>query len=230
MLLPQGLDPDSLVREEGVEGFADRIEAAQPLSDFFFAGLTENKDLNSMEECARLLTEARPHLEQMPDGFFREMMFARLAELTRGRGLDDLRNQATLKPMAPLRKTNESAKLTPLRVVIALLLQNPELAETVEQLQPEWDVLRFSGKDMLLDILHTIEVERPKNSALLIEAYRGRSWEKEVRLLVNLEVRPEGVNDFDETAEFKGAFDRVEKQGRKQYIDYLWDKKHLGKS
>lgn len=229
MLLPQGQDPDSLIREEGVESFEARVDNGQLLSDYFFTHLTQNMELGSMEARARLLKEAKPYLEQMPEGFFREMMFVRLGELSGGRRLDELRNQATLKPTASVVRRKEGLKLTPLRVVIALLLQNPELAEILAERQPDWDVLRFSGKELLLDILQTIEVEQPENSAILLEAYRGRRWEKEVRLLANLEIRPEGVSEFDESAEFRGAFDRVEKQGRKHYIDYLWDKKYLGK-
>lgn len=225
MLLPQGQDPDSLVREEGVEGVVARIDAALPLSDYFFAHLTEGRMSNSVEAKARLLKEAKPYLEQMPEGFFKDLMFVRLRELSGGSGLDELQNQAKLTSNAAKPRRGESLKLTPLRVVIALLLQNPRLVEVLGDLQPEWDLLRFSGKELLLDILRTIEVEQPGNTAILLEFYRGRQWEKEVRVLANLVVKPEGVVQFDESAEFKGAFARVEKLGREHYIDYLWDKK-----
>ncbi len=225
MLLPQGQDPDSLVRMEGLDGFVARIESAQPLSDYFFARLTEGVNLSVMEGRAGLLLNAKPYLEQIPEGFFKEMMVDRLRELTGRAGLDDLQNQATLKPIAVKNRRGESSKLTPLRVVIALLLQNPGLAEILEDSQPDWDLLRFSGKELLLDILRTIAVEQPENTAVLLESYRDRDWEKEVRFLANLTVKPEGGGEFDEDAEFKGAFARVEMLGREHYIEYLWDKK-----
>ncbi len=225
MLLPQGQDPDSLVRMEGLDGFVARIESAQPLSDYFFARLTEGVNLSVMEGRAGLLLNAKPYLEQIPEGFFKEMMVDRLRELTGRAGLDDLQNQATLKPIAVKNRRGESSKLTPLRVVIALLLQNPGLAEILEDSQPDWDLLRFSGKELLLDILRTIAVEQPENTAVLLESYRDRDWEKEVRFLANLTVKLEGGGEFDEDAEFKGAFARVEMLGREHYIEYLWDKK-----
>lgn len=225
MLLPQGEDPDSLVRAEGVEGFVSRIEMAQPLSDYFFARLTEDVSLSAMEGKARLLTQAKPYLEKIPEGFFKEMMLGRLQELTGSSRLDDFHKQATLKSGDGRAKRRESLKLTPMRVVIALLLQNPELAEVLLDYDVDWEILNIPGKELLLDILRTCEVEQPENAAILLEAYRGRRWEKEVRALANLEVRPEGASEFDEAAEFKGAFERVEKLGREHYIDYLWDKK-----
>ena len=45
MLLPQGHDPDSLVREEGMAGFQARVAGAQVLSDYFFEFLSEGLNL-----------------------------------------------------------------------------------------------------------------------------------------------------------------------------------------
>jgi DNA primase len=36
VFLPEGEDPDTIVRKEGAAGFERRLEAAMPLSEFFF--------------------------------------------------------------------------------------------------------------------------------------------------------------------------------------------------
>ncbi|MEH6812824.1 MAG: DNA primase, partial [Motiliproteus sp.] len=66
LFLPEGEDPDSLVRQEGSEQFNQRIKNAKPLSDFFFDNLSEPLDLESGEGRARLSALAMPMLEQIP--------------------------------------------------------------------------------------------------------------------------------------------------------------------
>ncbi len=86
LFLPQGEDPDSLVRQEGPELFEARLKTqSEPLADFFFRALGENLNLDSLEGRARLAREAQPLLAKLPDGLYREMLLGRLSELT---GLD----------------------------------------------------------------------------------------------------------------------------------------------
>ncbi len=82
LMLPETHDPDSLVREEGSEGFEHRLSGAQPLSDYFFQHLSENLDLDSIEGGSTLYQKASPLLGKLPVGVFREMMQARLTKLT----------------------------------------------------------------------------------------------------------------------------------------------------
>ena len=70
MLLPQGHDPDSLVREEGCDGFMLRMQQSQSLSDYFFEYIGKDVELEVAEGRAKLLALAKPHLEKIPAGFF----------------------------------------------------------------------------------------------------------------------------------------------------------------
>ncbi|BCX89734.1 DNA primase [Methylomarinovum tepidoasis] len=79
--LPEGEDPDSLVRREGADAFRRRLAGAQPLSEYFFARLTEDLELSRLEDRAELSRRAGPLLKRLPPGAFRRMMQARLAEL-----------------------------------------------------------------------------------------------------------------------------------------------------
>src|SRR5512144_2505118 len=49
LFLPDGEDPDSLVRKEGKIGFEQRLKAATPLSEFFFAELGKDVNLASLD-------------------------------------------------------------------------------------------------------------------------------------------------------------------------------------
>ncbi len=90
MILPQGQDPDSLVRSEGVDAFEQRLQDSQVLSSYFIEAVSRGLNLTTIEGRAQLISQARPHIEKMPAGFFREMMVDRLKELSEGAILDVL--------------------------------------------------------------------------------------------------------------------------------------------
>ena len=66
MFLPDGEDPDTLVRKEGKEAFETRMEQAMPLSTFLFDTLMPQVDLRSPDGRARLSTLALPLISQVP--------------------------------------------------------------------------------------------------------------------------------------------------------------------
>ncbi|MBQ0756974.1 MAG: DNA primase [Amphritea sp.] len=89
LFLPDGEDPDSLVRQEGCEKFEQRITEALPLSDFFFKSLEEGADMSSLDGRARFSNEALPLIDQMQPGILKQMMQEKIAELT-GLSLEQL--------------------------------------------------------------------------------------------------------------------------------------------
>ena len=66
MFLPDGEDPDTLVRKEGKDAFEQRMELAQPLSTFLFETLMPQVDLSSPDGRAKLSTLALPLISQVP--------------------------------------------------------------------------------------------------------------------------------------------------------------------
>ena len=86
LFLPEGEDPDSLVRAEGTDAFMARInQHAQPLADYFFEQLANEADPRSLEGKAHMATLAAPLIEKIPGANLRQLMRNRLKEIT---GLD----------------------------------------------------------------------------------------------------------------------------------------------
>jgi DNA primase len=218
MLLPQGQDPDSLVRLEGVDKFSERVQMAATLSDYFFGHFAEELNLSEMEGRAQLVGKAKPYLERLPEGVFREMMFARLKQLSGFLALDVSTNATTLRPAKENNKRQERGRLSLARVAIALLIQNPRLAELVEQREIDWCGLEFPGIDLFKSVLRMILDKQPANAAVLVESYRDAAEEKSVKALAFLDllVPDEGVE-----AVFCDALDRLLDQARKANIDRL---------
>lgn len=86
LFLPEGEDPDSLVRAEGTDAFMARInQHSQPLADYFFEQLGVEADPRSLEGKAHMATLAAPLIEKIPGANLRQLMRNRLKEIT---GLD----------------------------------------------------------------------------------------------------------------------------------------------
>ncbi len=82
LFLPEGEDPDSLVRKEGQDAFMQRLNEALPLSEFFFRSHSEEADLNSMDGRARFSSQVLPAINQMKPSLLQQMMLDRICELT----------------------------------------------------------------------------------------------------------------------------------------------------
>lgn len=207
MLLPQGHDPDTMIREKGSDYFVEQVAGAASLSDYFFQQLTEGLNLQELEGRVRLVEKSRPLLEKLPDGVFREMMFARLQEMSKVASLAVLPNAATLRGQHKGMPRTAKNKLSPARTAIALLLQYPELADIAEQKRIDWSGLDdYPGISLLLQILRRIASNPQLTMAGVVEGFRGLPEEKQVKALASLEllIPEQGV-----ASEFSDALDRL---------------------
>lgn len=83
LFLPDGEDPDTLVRKEGTDAFLARLQQqARSLADYFFEQLCEEAQPNSLEGKAHLATLATPLIEQVPGVHLRQLMRHQLIQLT----------------------------------------------------------------------------------------------------------------------------------------------------
>ncbi|MCY4270570.1 MAG: hypothetical protein OXE80_10425, partial [Gammaproteobacteria bacterium] len=80
LFLPEGEDPDSMVRKLGKEDFLKLAAEAEPLEKFFFNHLGEGLDVESIEGRAALSNKALPLIRKLPEGVYRQLMLKRLAE------------------------------------------------------------------------------------------------------------------------------------------------------
>ena len=98
LFLPDGEDPDTMVRKLGKPAFMEQVEKAQPLSEFLFEQMSEGVDASTADGKARLSKICAPQINRIPQGVFRQLM---LEELSRRTGISaaDLRDYvATHKP------------------------------------------------------------------------------------------------------------------------------------
>jgi DNA primase len=187
LFLPEGEDPDSIVRSEGSTGFDARLAAATSLSEFFFNELSKDVNLNSLEGKARLAERAKPYLAAIPDGAFRDLMQQRLTELT---GVGSRVHEPPAKPPTPSMRPARGApapKRSLVRTAISLLLQQPSLAQAIE---PPYlfGILRQPGIPLLLELIALIR-ERPEiGTGAILEHFAEREEGVALNKLATTEV------------------------------------------
>jgi DNA primase len=215
--LPANEDPDSFIRQQGLEIFLKQIISAPALSDYFFNYLTQNVNLNTVEGRSQLVTQAQPYLQQLPQGIFKEIMVNRLQNLA---------NLSTLSMLTPLKKpsANRAVKrktnLSLARFTLALLLQQPRLAEIIYQI-PDWDQWDFPGSALLKNILQTISANQPANMGGLLEYYRHTDNEKIINTLAAYELTLEATSQAMTAQIITDAINKLVKQAKDSHLNDL---------
>jgi DNA primase len=177
LFLPDGEDPDSMVRKEGKDAFESRLVNATPLSDFLFDNLLQKIDITSMDGKASLAKTARPLLSAIPESIFSDLMYKRLSDLV-GVSEEKLKGEpavAQTKKPVPLPASrsghNRDIKQNALRDAIALLLQHPELASEVT-VADYFATASIQGFALLHAVYQTVDNNPGISSSALLERWR----------------------------------------------------------
>lgn len=176
MFLPDGEDPDSLVQKEGKEFFEKLIDQAMPLSDFLYQQLLSQVDMRSADSKSKLAQLAIPLLTKLPDSVFRQMMETRLISLL---GIEKEGLKKLLPAPQAIEKRKTSQKITPMRLAISLLLQNPQMAYQLDEI-PEFKEMQIPGLTLLNSLLEICRVTPHLSTGLLLEHWREQPQEKQL--------------------------------------------------
>ena len=198
LFLPEGEDPDSVVRDQGADTFRTLIESATPLPDLLFDTLLNQTDLTRMDGKARLATLARPLISRIPEGPLRELMQQRLSDLT-GVAPSGLGGLPTTPATVPHKRASaRSKRLSPLATAISVLVQRPQLAAGLDLPTTVVDTQDDPGVQLLTKV-HGLARENPQlTTASLIERFRGDEQQPTLEKLAsrNHLVDDEGLEIF----------------------------------
>ena len=173
IFLPDGEDPDTFIRQFGKEGFEEYLNNAQSLSEFLFAHLTPQVDFSSKEGKNKLAALSIPLIKQIPGDVLRLDLRNTLAKKL---GVLDPTQLESLIPNQQKTENTPTAqpiqfKRTPMRVLIALLLQNPELVKFVPDLE-SFRSLNEPGYDLFAEMTALCREKVGISSGQLLEHWR----------------------------------------------------------
>ncbi|AYK19437.1 DNA primase [Aeromonas veronii] len=227
VFLPDGEDPDSLVRQIGKEGFEALLDEAQPFADFMFQRLRRDAILLGEAGKHEIAHEAAELIRRVPEGFTREGLITRLSSMMRWgenkQRIAELFARNT-QPKAEVNKP-KAIKLTPLRRALALMVQYPAVAAKLPSM-PELAGLRVQGIKFLLQLHQQILAQPGITTGILLEHWRGT---KEGEILAQLamyypfeEINPDQAPDIQR--ELEDTFFGFTSQVLNQRIEELQNK------
>ena len=171
LFLPEGDDPDTMVRKEGREAFEARLAKAMPLSQYLVEQLRAMGDLATIEGRAKVADAAKPLLASVPDSVYRKLLTESVAALTRveAEALGS-RGSSSAERRRPQPSRPRPPGLTPVRRAIALLLLEPKLAALVDVAALR--ALDLPGFGLLADLAEFFVARPGARAAAAIEHWR----------------------------------------------------------
>ena len=182
MFLPDGEDPDTLVRKEGKEAFEQRMEQAMPLSTFLFDSLLPQVDLSSPDGRTKLSMLALPLIRQVPGETLR--MYLRQQLGNKLGILDDSQLEKLMPKQAESSNVYQAPQLkrTTMRILIGLLVQNPQLATLIPSLQG-LEQAKQPGLDLFSELVTTCLAQPGLTTGQLLELYRDNKFYQQLEPL-----------------------------------------------
>lgn len=146
--LPEAEDPDSCIRKEGLAQFEQRLANSLPLSQFLFESLLTNVDLGTSEGKSKFIAGILPLLQQIKAPYYLlslKQTLGRYLNISDLAYLDQLiKNNQKVVPLGQSQKQTEQLALTPVRILLAILLQYPEVAQQTQ-------IFNFRAQTQLAD-------------------------------------------------------------------------------
>ncbi|OBS94457.1 DNA primase [Vibrio tasmaniensis] len=195
LFLPDGEDPDSYIRENGQEAFEQLVQNATPLSTYLFDNLIEIHKLNlgTTEGKSALRAHASALINKIPDSYFQELLEKLLDERT---GFDNQLRRARVHTKNPTPQPHKELKRTPMREVIALLIQNPSYADMVPDLSSVKG-LQLPGLSLFVEVLDKCHAHPHINTGQLLEHWRHNKHEALLSRLASWEIPLDEDNQED---------------------------------
>ncbi|HHX8277928.1 TPA: DNA primase [Vibrio diabolicus] len=218
MFLPDGEDPDSYIRQNGKQAFEQQVSNAMPLSEFMFSSLTQQVDMSTKEGMAKLSTLAVPLIDKVPGGtlrlYLRELLGRRLG-LVDERQLQQLISKQGKEDKRP--QPHKEIKRTPMREVIALLIQNPQYVTMVPDLTSVRD-LPIPGLSLFVDVLDKCQAHPHINTGQLLEHWRNSQNETLLSRLASWDIP---LDEDNQEEIFLDSLDKIIAQCVEKQIENL---------
>lgn len=231
LFLPDGEDPDTLVRQIGKQAFEQKLhQEAVPLSKFFFDNLLQRHHVTSNEGKAALKTEATPLIEQIIGDNIRASLLTDLSrymgEQNRHKLETDIAkaNQHAVPKKLDFNRPNKS-NISPVRMMLRLLLDEPSLAQKCPTADPTpLANTQIQGISLLMQVFDFCKNKPDANTAQLLEQFRGHPHSAHLAKLLSWEYAEQNIK-----AVFEDSFAKLldwHLQGR---MDELFAKSRTNK-
>lgn len=175
MFLPEGEDPDTLIRKIGKDNFLKKLTKTQDLSYFLFNTLLHKIDLQTLEGRIKLSNLILPMLDKIPGKtlrlYLRQQLGNKIGILDDNKLDQLLSRQHTLTKNFKKYYINYNIE----HILIGLLIQHPKLVKLI----PTTQGLEYCTQTnimVFIDLVHTCKTHPISTTAQLLEHYRSNKY------------------------------------------------------
>ncbi|WAJ69464.1 DNA primase [Catenovulum adriaticum] len=200
VFLPDGEDPDSYIKQHGKTKFEQLIDNAQDFVSFFYQELYRKIGQSEGEFARSKLSQlAQPLIEQMPNSEYKHAINDTLSvKLKREIKHNRQDKIADAKAKQAKYTASTSRKVTPVRLAVALLLEQPHLIKHLANMSDEQlkslAQMDEAGMDFLVELLLFCRGQQQCSAAQILEHWRGTDKEKIVSQLMMWEHHVQAEN------------------------------------
>ena len=235
LFLPEGEDPDSFVKTHGADAFVKLIDSSSALSEFLIAELARQVDMQTVDGRARLAELARPLVNRIPPGVYRELLIDSLAaevgltaaKLEKLLASDESTPHGGRAPGVDARRKRRAptgaGQPSVVRHAITIVLNHPDAA--IELDASQLSSVSRAGADLLQALIETVQSEPTITTAGLLERWRHDEQGRHLGKLAAAEMPID--EDFDAAAELAECLAQLAIAGRKERVDFLIEKQRL---
>ena len=218
LFLPDGEDPDSVVKAQGAAGFNDLLAERLPIIDFLYEHLASELDMKSIGGKAQLAEKAKPLLATIPAGVYKQLAMRRLESLI-GLSLgSDRPVNAGRAP--PSRRPHDEGGLTSMSRAVLLCLQHPPIVRAIPpediEINPEQP-----GADILVKLISYCDADSSITTARILGRFDGTDAYQHLVKLAAKSYWPDGRELDENTAveEFTYCIKRLKESSRKKMVN-----------
>lgn len=172
--LPDGEDPDTLVRRRGAAELQDRLRRGTSVGEYFLARQQQGLDLRRLDHRALLCDQALPALAQLPAGTLRTMLVERLAHLGRTDGaVLEQRLRRAPAPATPASRPRPRPLSGLGEKLLRLLVAQPHLFKTLDAEEGRQFAAAAAGDDLLGAVLAFVAQTPDADPAALLGRFLG---------------------------------------------------------
>ena len=205
VFLPEGEDPDTVVRSQGRAHFEGLIDAAKPAGEYFLESLQTGLDLAVSDNRALLVDLALPHVNRLPNGALHTVLVGDLARLSRTpvEKLEARLNGAEAAESLPTSTTAPPAAIKPPRSKLDLrllehLVKHPSLVHALASADHH-RLIEAEPHGLLAHVVSYLADERDADTATLLGRFVGEPAYEE---LASLAERPTLLSEAHMRTEF----------------------------
>ncbi|MDE0038205.1 MAG: DNA primase [Gammaproteobacteria bacterium] len=192
VFLPEGEDPDTIVRQRGREHFEGLLDSAEPVAEYFLNRLQTGRDLSKADGRAALVELAAKDIRRLPQGGLKEILINDLA--ARSRMDASVIAQAVREPgemgveyLAGDVGRSGGRRDFGNKPLLKYVVQYPQLIDSMDaRLRAE--LADSADPSLLADVVRQIVEEPGMDTGTLIASYQGQDSHTELAALADEEI------------------------------------------